>query len=116
MPGYIAGEEINTPWGRMDELRALRLRPGPGSTREKAAQNQKMRLFAATVASTATKGYPATTVADLTSLSGVSRSTFYEHFEDKAHCFRATVQALLYRVKPGPSLTDGRNSGAGETS
>jgi AcrR family transcriptional regulator len=47
------------------------------------------------VASTATKGYPATTVADLISLAGVSRATFYEHFDDKEECFRAAVTALL---------------------
>ncbi|HEX5592942.1 MAG TPA: TetR/AcrR family transcriptional regulator [Solirubrobacterales bacterium] len=47
------------------------------------------------VASTATKGYPATTVADLISLAGVSRATFYELFDDKADCFRTTVRTLF---------------------
>jgi len=95
LSGYITAEEVDTPWGRMDEVRARRLRPGPGGTRRQATQNQRERLFAAMVASTTTKGYPATTVADIISLAGVSRSTFYEHFEDKADCFRATAGVLF---------------------
>jgi AcrR family transcriptional regulator len=95
MSGYVAAEMVDTPWGKMDELRERRLRPGPGATRETVERNQRERLFGAMVASTAAKGYTATTVADLISLAGVSRATFYEHFEDKGDCFRATVEALL---------------------
>jgi AcrR family transcriptional regulator len=47
------------------------------------------------VAATATKGYAAVRVSDLLALAGVSRATFYQHFADKAECFRATVEALL---------------------
>lgn len=101
---------VDTPWGRMEELRARRLRPGPGATRQEVARSQRERLFGAMVASTATKGYPATTVADLIDLAGVSRATFYEHFEDKADCFRATVEALL---KAGLALIRDRLSGPG---
>ena len=34
-------------------------------------------------------GYPATTVADVTERAGVSRKTFYEHFQGKEDCFLA---------------------------
>jgi len=58
-------------------------------------KSQRHRLFAATVASTTSKGYPETTVADLIALAGVSRATFYAHFDDKAGCFRAAVEELF---------------------
>jgi AcrR family transcriptional regulator len=70
----------------------------PGATREDVVRNQRERLFAAMVASTASKGYPATTVADLIALAGVSRATFYEHFDDKAHCFRARPKLCSRRA------------------
>jgi AcrR family transcriptional regulator len=47
------------------------------------------------VATVAEKGFEATTVADLVELSGVSRSAFYQHFEDKQACFLAAVEAMV---------------------
>lgn len=50
----------------------------------------------------AAKGYAATTVADLTREAGISRTTFYELFEDKEACFLAAyddaVDALVRRI------------------
>ena len=57
-------------------------------------RNQRERLFAALVATIAKRGYEAATVADLVALSGVSRSTFYELFEDKQGCLLAAIDAL----------------------
>jgi AcrR family transcriptional regulator len=51
------------------------------------------------VATVAEKGYEATTVADLVQLSGVSRSAFYRHYDDKQACFLAAVEAMI-----GPTL------------
>ncbi len=53
------------------------------------ARSQRERLLDAAVDVVAEKGYAATTVADLTKEAGVSRTTFYEHFEDKEACFLA---------------------------
>jgi len=47
------------------------------------------------VATVAEKGYEATTVADLVKLSGVSRSAFYKHYDDKQACFLAAVEAMV---------------------
>jgi AcrR family transcriptional regulator len=47
------------------------------------------------VATVAEKGYEATTVADLVQLSGVSRSAFYRHYDDKQACFLAAVEAMV---------------------
>jgi AcrR family transcriptional regulator len=62
--------------------------------REEVSRSQRERLYGATVACVAEKGYEATTVADLLELSGVSRSAFYQHFSDKEDCFIATFEAV----------------------
>ena len=50
----------------------------------------------------AEKGYGAMTIGDLTKQAGVSRTTFYELFDDKEQCFLAAydnaVDALVRRV------------------
>ena len=83
-----------TPWGRADELRSRKLRPGPASSRAEVVANQRERLFGAMVAAVAERGYDKTRVADLLTISGVSRSTFYKHFDNKQDCFLATIDAV----------------------
>lgn len=90
---------VITPWGDAASLRERKLRPGRGTPRGEAEKNQRERLFAAMVATVDEKGYEATTVADLVNLSGVSRSAFYKHFDDKEACFLAAVEELV-----GPTL------------
>ena len=50
----------------------------------------------------AAKGYGATTVSDLTGEAGISRTTFYELFDDKEACFLAAydnaVDLLVRRI------------------
>lgn len=102
---------MRTPWGNAEDLRERRIRPGPGVRREEVAQNQRERLFAATVAAVAEQGYAETTVADLISLSGVSRTAFYELFADRQACFVATMEAILHRTSKAVSARfDGRGS------
>src|SRR3954447_24667002 len=98
-PGYGPPPMVRTPWGDATQLRAKKLRPGRGTPRQEAERNQRDRLFAAMVATVDEKGYEATTVADLVKLSGVSRSAFYKHFDDKQACFLAAVEELV-----GPTL------------
>jgi AcrR family transcriptional regulator len=95
MRGYGPRAMVRTPWGDAAALRERKLRPGRGTPREEAERNQRERLFAAMVATVAEKGYEATTVADLVELSGVSRSAFYRHFDDKQACFLAAVEAMV---------------------
>jgi len=97
--GYGPPAMVRTPWGDASELRDKKLPPGRGTPRPEAERNQRERLFAAMVATVAEKGYEATTVADLVQLSGVSRSAFYRHFEDKQACFLAAVETMV-----GPAL------------
>lgn len=61
---------------------------GPhGLSREEVRESQRLRLLLSAAESFATKGFTATSVADITRGSGVSRVTFYEIFEDKTACF-----------------------------
>ncbi|NLT05272.1 MAG: TetR/AcrR family transcriptional regulator [Solirubrobacterales bacterium] len=84
-----------TPWGESSELRARRLRPGPGHPRADVAANQRERLLGAMVAAVAEHGYEATRVADLLAVAGVSRNTFYRHFDNKLDCFLATMDTIV---------------------
>jgi AcrR family transcriptional regulator len=71
--------------------------------REVVLASQRGRLIDAIAAAVAEKGYSATTVADVVGRAGVSRKTFYEHFEDKLDCFLAAydtgVELLLARLQ-----------------
>ena len=66
------------------------------------ARSQRERLLEAAIRVVAEKGYAATTVADLTREAGISRTTFYEMFEDKEACFLAAydgaVDVLVRRI------------------
>jgi AcrR family transcriptional regulator len=66
------------------------------------SRSQRERLLEAAVRVAAEKGYGPTTVADLTREAGISRTTFYELFEDKEACFLAAydnvVDGLVRRV------------------
>jgi AcrR family transcriptional regulator len=65
--------------------------------REDVLTNQRERMFGAMVAAVAEHGFEATRVADVLELSGVSRNTFYKHFENKLDCFLATMDAIVSR-------------------
>jgi len=60
------------------------------SVRDELRASQRGRLICAVADAVAEKGYAATSVADIIGLAGVSRRTFYEHFDDKEDCFLAS--------------------------
>ncbi|HKO37707.1 MAG TPA: TetR/AcrR family transcriptional regulator [Solirubrobacterales bacterium] len=101
---------VVTPWGDASELRTRKMRPGGGSKDARTAISQRERLFGAMVATVAEKGYEATTVADVSELSGVSKSSYYEHFKDKQDCFLAMATAIF-----GPALEYAGSAGLGGT-
>jgi AcrR family transcriptional regulator len=78
---------------------------------EVVARSQRQRLLEATIRVVAEKGYGPATVADLTREAGISRTTFYEMFEDKQACFLAAydaaVDALVRRVSGAYEAADG---------
>jgi len=87
--------DMRTTWGDARQLLERELVLGRGASSEARARNQRERLFAAAVLATASEGYAAVRVADLLALAGVSRNTFYQHFEDKGHCFQEAIRALF---------------------
>jgi AcrR family transcriptional regulator len=50
------------------------------------------------VEAVARHGYAGTTLRELVALAGVSRTTFYEHFESKQECFLATFDEIVAQV------------------
>jgi AcrR family transcriptional regulator len=66
--------------------------------REQVAADQRERLYEATIKSVDERGFVATTISDLVAGAGVSRRSFYEHFENKEECLLATYDALIERL------------------
>jgi AcrR family transcriptional regulator len=62
------------------------------------ASSQRQRILSAIVEVIALEGYVDTTVARITAVSRLSRTTFYEHFKDKQDCFLAAQQRLAMRL------------------
>ena len=59
---------------------------------ELVAENQRWRLLAAAAEVLAERGYARTTAADIASCAGVSRSTFYKHFDNLDQCLLAAYE------------------------
>jgi AcrR family transcriptional regulator len=76
--------------------RYSRLRSGPHElSAEEVAAHQRARLEAAMIEAVARHGYAATTLRELCGLAGVSKQTFYRHFESKQECFLATFDLIV---------------------
>jgi AcrR family transcriptional regulator len=57
------------------------------------AASQRARLLEAVGRAVAEKGYAAATIDEIVRGAGVSKKTFYEHFQDKLGCFLAAYEA-----------------------
>lgn len=75
-----------------------KLRPGPGLSRAEVVANQGRRIFDGLAAALAYHGYEDTKIADVVELAGVSRATFYEHFQGKEACFAAAYDDGVERL------------------
>lgn len=64
-----------------------------------SAPEHRVRLLQAMAKVATAKGLAATTIADIVREAGVSKRTFYEHFDSKEACFLA-----LYRAASGAAL------------
>lgn len=77
-----------------------------------AEASQRARLMNAVAYVVAEKGYAATSVSDLTSHAGISRTTFYQMHKDKEDCFlycfdqcsRAHLAAMLQAAEEATTL------------
>jgi AcrR family transcriptional regulator len=63
--------------------------------RAQVAAHQRERLVEAMVQAVNERGVVATTISDLVARAGISRRTFYEHFENKEDCLLATYDAVV---------------------
>jgi AcrR family transcriptional regulator len=86
---------LRTPWGDADTLTERGPAPAQGGGGEALRRDERERLFAATIAACARRGYAETSDEDILELSGVSRETFHEQFEDKLACFLAMEEELV---------------------
>jgi AcrR family transcriptional regulator len=87
---------VATPWGDSEKLNARRLTPGPGTSPEAVAENQRGRIFGAMVATVADLGYEKTRIADVAELSGVSSRSIYNLFPGgKDECFIEVLEQIL---------------------
>ncbi len=74
----------------MSEVAPIRLPRGRhGLSRETVVDSQRQRILRAVTETMASKGYVATTVADVLKVAGVSRETFYQQFTSKQDAFMA---------------------------
>ena len=81
--------------------------------REATSEWQKARMLHAITRAVSEKGYSKVTVADVVSLAGVSRRTFYEHFKDVEDCFVSAYETgtgeLLSEVESAVRTTAATN-------
>lgn len=82
-----------------DLREGARLPPGRhGLPRAAVAESQRERLMNGVVEAVAEHGYATTTIAAITAAAGISRRTFYEHFEGKQECFLAAYETIEAHV------------------
>lgn len=62
------------------------------------ARHQKARLEGAMVEAVARHGFAGTTLNELVTLAGVSKTTFYQHFDSKQACFLAAFDSIVTEV------------------
>jgi AcrR family transcriptional regulator len=76
-----------------------RLPRGPHRlSREQVESHQRDRILAAVIATVGTKGYAATTIADISRVARVSRRTLYAQFANKEECFIAAYDATTRQL------------------
>jgi AcrR family transcriptional regulator len=75
-----------------------RIRPRSGLSRAEVIANQRERIFNGLAAALAYHGYEDTKITDIVEFSGVSRATFYEHFQGKEPCFEAAYEDGVERL------------------
>jgi len=61
-------------------------------------ESRRQSLLEAMARVAGAQGYRATSVADVVTEAGASRSTFYKHFDDKHECFLAAYDVVVERL------------------
>jgi AcrR family transcriptional regulator len=80
-------------------------------SREQVAANQRLRIVLAMIEAAGSDGYGQSTVVDVCARAGVSRNSFYAHFEGKQDCFLtaydAVIAAAMSRIERALSSAEG---------
>jgi AcrR family transcriptional regulator len=84
-----------------------RIRPRSGMSRAEVVADQRRRMLAGIAAAVAYHGYEDTKITDIVELAGVSRPTFYEHFEGKDDCFAAAYAEGIGRLEAAVAAAAG---------
>ena len=87
-----------------------------GLTRAEVERAQRARMLEAMADAVMTKGYTATSVADVLRGAGVSRETFYQQFGSKLDCFMSVFEeaaSALFDWVDALVTTPGDEEGAG---
>jgi AcrR family transcriptional regulator len=69
-----------------------------GLSREEVADSQRDRLLKAMTITVGRRGYRDAHITEVVDRAGVSRRTFYEHFEGKEECFAAAYGETLQQL------------------
>jgi AcrR family transcriptional regulator/DNA-binding MarR family transcriptional regulator len=72
---------------------------GKGAGQERVSAIQRTRMLNAMVEVASERGAPRASVAHIVDRAGISRRTFYEHFEDREDCFLAAFDHALARAR-----------------
>lgn len=67
-------------------------------------RSQRQRIFEAMAMSCAEKTFSVMTIADIVSEAGISRGTFYKHFDNKQECFSATIDFFLAELQGATAI------------
>lgn len=75
-----------------------KIRPRSGLSRAEVIADQRRRILEGLALALAYHGYEDTKITDIVELAGISRPTFYEHFESKDSCFAAAYEDGVARL------------------
>jgi AcrR family transcriptional regulator len=78
--------------------------------REVVSEHQRQRLLAAAARALAEHGYAELTVEQILKRAGISRTTFYEHFENRRDCVLAAHEAAFDRLSAAVARPCGEES------
>jgi AcrR family transcriptional regulator len=78
--------------------KVAKIKPRSGLSRAEVIADQRRRILDGLAIALAYHGYEDTKITDIVELAGVSRPTFYEHFDGKEACFAAAYEDGVARL------------------
>jgi AcrR family transcriptional regulator len=82
----------------LEPPKVKKIKPRSGLSRAEVVADQRRRILDGLAIALAYHGYEGTKITDIVELAGVSRPTFYEHFESKDDCFAAAYEDGVERL------------------